>query len=86
MSKCDLIRDLLPLYVDGAASKESARAVEEHVATCYECRRALQDMRAKKAPCKTHDAFGPFETIRSFCAGQPPALHGISASAGRQPV
>lgn len=24
MSKCDLIRDLLPLYVDGAASKESA--------------------------------------------------------------
>ena len=46
MSKCDLIRDLLPLYVDGAASKESARAVEEHVATCYECRRALQDMRA----------------------------------------
>ena len=29
MSKCDLIRDLLPLYVDGAASKESARAVEE---------------------------------------------------------
>lgn len=46
MNKCDLIRDLLPLYVDGAASKESARAVEEHVATCYECRRALQDMRA----------------------------------------
>lgn len=46
MSKCDLIRDLLPLYVDGAASKESARTVEEHVATCYECRRALQDMRA----------------------------------------
>lgn len=46
MSKCDLIRDLLPLYVDGAASKESARAVEAHVATCYECRRALQDMRA----------------------------------------
>lgn len=46
MNKCDLIRDLLPLYVDGAASKESARAVEAHVATCYECRRALQDMRA----------------------------------------
>ena len=33
MSKCDLIRDLLPLYVDGAASEESARAVEAHVAT-----------------------------------------------------
>ena len=50
MSKCDLIRDLLPLYVDGAASKESARAVEEHVATCYECRQALEDMRAPTPP------------------------------------
>ena len=43
MSKCDLIRDLLPLYVDGAASEESARAVEEHVAQCPECRQALED-------------------------------------------
>lgn len=50
MSKCDLIRDLLPLYVDGAASKESARAVEAHVAQCPECRQALEDMRAPNPP------------------------------------
>lgn len=50
MNKCDLIRDLLPLYVDGAASKESARAVEEHVAQCPECRQVLEDMRAPAPP------------------------------------
>lgn len=50
MSKCDLIRDLLPLYVDGAASEESAHKVKEHVAQCPECRRALEDMRAPTPP------------------------------------
>lgn len=50
MSQCDLIRDLLPLYVDGAASEESARKVEEHVARCPDCRRALEDMRAPTPP------------------------------------
>ena len=50
MSKCDLIRDLLPLYVDGAASQESAQVVEEHVAQCPDCRQALEDMRAPTPP------------------------------------
>lgn len=35
---CNLIRDLLPLYHDGAASSESAQAVEEHLETCSACR------------------------------------------------
>ncbi len=35
---CNLIRDLLPLYHDDAASRESAQAVEEHLETCSACR------------------------------------------------
>lgn len=35
---CNLIRDILPLYHDGAASSESAQAVEEHLGTCSACR------------------------------------------------
>lgn len=50
MSQCDLIRDLLPLYVDGDASQESVQAVEEHVAQCLDCRQALEDMRAPTPP------------------------------------
>jgi len=35
---CDVIMDLLPLYVDGVASRESARTVKEHLKTCTSCK------------------------------------------------
>lgn len=43
---CNIVRDLLPLYHDGACSQESRRAVEEHLAGCGTCRRLLADMDA----------------------------------------
>ena len=36
--ECELIRDLMPLIKDGAASPESAAAVKEHMAKCPACR------------------------------------------------
>lgn len=38
---CDIIKDLLPLYVDGAASEASQRMVEDHIDSCEGCRREL---------------------------------------------
>ena len=35
---CDIIRDLLPLYVDGALSAASAELVREHLRECHPCR------------------------------------------------
>lgn len=35
---CDVCRDLLPLVLDGVASKESERLVREHLADCPDCR------------------------------------------------
>ena len=35
---CDIIRDLLPLYVDGALSDASAELVREHLRECHPCR------------------------------------------------
>lgn len=35
---CDIIRDLLPLYVDGALSDTSAELVREHLRECHPCR------------------------------------------------
>ncbi len=32
---CNIIRDLLPLYVEGLASEDTRKAVEEHIAACY---------------------------------------------------
>ena len=47
MSKltCDVIKDLLPSYVDGICSEDSKRIVEEHLETCSECRQLMDIMR-----------------------------------------
>lgn len=41
---CELIKDLLPLYYDGACSAPSRAAVEEHLAACPACRQTLAAM------------------------------------------
>ena len=43
--KCEIIRDLLPSYIDGLTSEESNQAIEEHLEGCRECRRYLEEMR-----------------------------------------
>ena len=40
--KCKVIRDLLPLYVDGVASEESVALIEEHLRECADCRKYLK--------------------------------------------
>lgn len=46
---CQIVRDLLPLYVDGACSGESRVAVEEHLAACEDCMQEAEAMRAAVA-------------------------------------
>lgn len=43
--KCEIARDLLPLYIDGCCSEESRAAVEEHLRSCAACREILDAMR-----------------------------------------
>ncbi len=39
MSKqCEIVQDLLPLYVDGACSEARAEMINEHLETCADCR------------------------------------------------
>ena len=42
---CGIIKDLLPLYIDGVCGDESKAAVEEHIGVCETCRAELQAMR-----------------------------------------
>ena len=43
---CEVIRDLLPLYVDDAANQETRELVQEHLNTCPYCRDELRMMRS----------------------------------------
>ena len=45
MSKqCDIVRDILPLYVDGACSEASAEMVKEHLTACADCNAIYQKL------------------------------------------
>ncbi|MBQ5443124.1 MAG: zf-HC2 domain-containing protein, partial [Oscillospiraceae bacterium] len=46
---CEVVRDLLPSYVDGLTSETTGKLVEAHVEGCDACRAALQAMRAPEA-------------------------------------
>ena len=50
MIECDVTLDLLPIYADGAASNATERLVEEHLAVCADCRRALLELRREDSP------------------------------------
>lgn len=36
---CEIIKDLIPMYVDKTASEDASAAVKEHIKNCPDCRR-----------------------------------------------
>lgn len=47
--KCNVIRDLLPLYFDGLCSDETRAQLEEHIEHCEECRKLKQNLEPEQA-------------------------------------
>ena len=43
--KCEIIRDLLPSYIDELTSEESNQLVEEHLRECEKCRKYFASMK-----------------------------------------
>lgn len=43
--ECDIVKDLLPLYVEGMVSEKSSEAVKEHLLECRECRDTYEKMK-----------------------------------------
>ena len=41
---CEIIKDLIPLYIDGCCSEESRKTVKEHIDGCKKCRELFDDM------------------------------------------
>lgn len=44
-NNCNIVKDLLPLYIDEVCSKESRELVEKHLSTCKNCRKELDDLK-----------------------------------------
>lgn len=43
--KCNVIKDLIPLYIDNCCSEESAKIVKEHLDNCQSCKELYESMR-----------------------------------------
>lgn len=52
---CAVARDLLPSYVEGLTSAETAEAVERHVQSCPDCAACLEAMRSQPAPAEAEE-------------------------------
>ncbi len=68
--KCELIRDLLPLYADGLCSGETNAQVEAHLEACEECRQKLAHYRAnvgeeQKLAAEDPSAIHPMKKVRT---------------------
>lgn len=48
-NECNIIRDILPLYIDEIVSEDTISFVEEHLEKCAACRAELESMKAPNA-------------------------------------
>ena len=61
-TSCDIVRDLLPLFMDSTISNDGKQMVREHLKSCSNCSSYLADMRNEnvsfkaKASTKVHRA------------------------------
>ena len=53
---CEIVRDLLPTYLDSLTSEASAALLEAHLAACPDCRAALERMRESTPPAAAERA------------------------------
>jgi len=53
-NECNIVRDLLPLYVEDMVSADTVAFVEEHLEKCAECRAELEDMKKSNGLEKNH--------------------------------
>ena len=65
---CEIIKDLIPLYIDGCCSKESERAVEEHLSDCSECKKLFEEMKESTDTIVTSESPKAFSRINDWKA------------------
>ena len=49
---CNIVSDLIPLYIDGCCSDESEKIVKEHIETCDSCRKLFENMKTPTHICE----------------------------------
>lgn len=58
---CNIIKDLLPSYIDDLCSTESKQLVEEHFKECTDCKKLYEQASLEQLYCKHTKANAPKE-------------------------
>lgn len=61
---CEIVKDLLPNYVDGLASDSSTESVEQHLKQCSECQTLYETMRKEYQEPSRRSVDPTEETVR----------------------
>ena len=65
---CNVVKDLIPLYIDGCCSEESAKIVEDHIKNCEACRIMMEEMNAPADMVSPSDAPKAFRKLNDWKA------------------
>ena len=65
---CNIVKDLIPLYIDGCCSAESEKVVEEHIRDCDDCKRLLEVMKAPADTVAVAEAQRTFRKLNDWKA------------------
>lgn len=63
-NECNIIRDLLPLYVEHLVSSDTAEFVEAHLKTCAACRKVHAHMAESDSVSISKEEMLPLQTLR----------------------
>ncbi len=61
MKTCEIVKDLLPLYIDNVCMEGSRELVEEHLKTCETCRK---EYRLMKSPALEEEQAEDFKAVQ----------------------
>ncbi len=65
---CDIVKDLIPLYIDGCCSEESRKIIEEHIENCVSCKKLLDDMTSQPDIVTVSNAPAVFSKLNDWKA------------------
>ena len=61
---CEIIKDLLPLYLDSVCSNDSKAAIDEHLTACGNCKSELQVMQTSLPINRTEQNINEAEAVK----------------------
>lgn len=53
--KCEIVRDLLPSYMDEVTSENTASVIAGHLSECASCRKSYEDLRLQRQQDESDD-------------------------------